>query len=157
MLCGFYSYLFLFTSTQVFPTIERNNSSEYENIGSSSSLPVHYSNGDAMSDIQSECSSHLQVCTPYFGESFSQTGCPPDQQQQGNRKNESNLKGFKNPNKIIVEDEPVYQNVKSPGKETSGVNFIENVVYDTFTAGPPRFEIQKGEKGALHDMVHIKT
>ena len=128
---------------RVLPTTIQQYSSEHV---ASSTLSQ-----DAISDMQGELSpSHLQIPTPYFGESYSQVGSSQDQHWENVRNGcTSNLAS-----------KAVYQNVNLPQQrmEEGTVNFVDNDAYDTTEPPkPPRFVISGGEKGALRETVLLKT
>lgn len=155
--------IFTLVRTQrVVPTVDLSYCSGLEHSGSSTPPPIPPYNGDAMSDIQSETPSRLQISTPYFGESYSQAGYSPDQERKTNKdgltSNSTQKDGYENVSKKGLGKERVYENTRPPRQQIDegDMNFVDNDAYEIFTAGPPIFEIRGGERGAIRETVQFK-
>ena len=121
---------------------------------------------DHLSEVESEVSA-MQIPTPKFGESYSQSGCSPVMQRKetGSGMMSHNNRNFSSENRSHSSVDSGFQNMEiGKSEKEDDIKFIENDSYITFTASPkfestapPKFEISKDNtRGSILETVQVR-
>lgn len=112
---------------------------------------------------ESELSNPLQIPTPHFGESYSQSGYSPVMQRSqgrfGSSVSAASMRKASSQDSDLHSIPARHANSGNGGGDGDGgdddedMEFVENDVYMTFT---PKFEIVSEERGKVFETVQVK-